>query len=66
MISTRKPKKVEAAAFFRAAFKHGRRVNSALQREMLKSPIAHFPAILLGYINRPSGETDSVYEVNAE
>ncbi len=30
------------------------------------SPIARFPAILLYFINRPSGETDCIYETNVK
>ncbi len=44
---------------FRAAFKFGRRVHFSLRRQMLKLPIARLPAILLYFINRPSGETDA-------
>ncbi len=35
-----------------------------LRRKMLKSQIARLPGILLDFINRPSGETDCIYEVN--
>ncbi len=52
--------------FFRAAFKFGRRVHFALRRKMLKSPIARLPAILMYFINRPSGETDCIYETTVK
>ncbi len=52
--------------FFRAAFKFGRRVHFALRRNMLKSPIARLPAILLDFINCPIGETDWIYEANVK
>ncbi len=43
-------------AFFRAAFKFGRRVHCALRRKMRKPPITRVPAILNGLTNRPSDE----------
>ncbi len=52
--------------FLRAAFKFGRRVHFALRRKMLKPPIARLPAIYMDIINRPSGETDCVYETNVK
>ncbi len=51
---------------FRAAFKFGRRVHFALRRKTLKSPIARLPAILLDFVNRPSGETDRIYDANVK
>ncbi len=51
---------------FRAAFKFSRRVHFALQRKVLKSPIARLPAILLDLITRPSGETDCIYEASVK
>ncbi len=49
----------------RAEFKFGRRVHFALWRKMLISPIARLLAILLDFINRPSGEMDCIYEAIA-
>ncbi len=51
---------------FRAAFKVGRRVHFALRRKTLKSPIARLPEILLDFVNRPSGETDRIYDANVK
>ncbi len=50
----------------RAAFKFGRRVHFALRRQMLKPPIARLPAILIDFINRPSGEMDCIYEAKVK
>ncbi len=49
-----------------AAFKFGRGVPFALRCKMLKSSIARLPAILLDFTNRPSGETDCIYEANVK
>ncbi len=38
----------------------------ALRRKMLIPPIACLPAILLGFVNRPSGETDCIYEAKVK
>ncbi len=38
----------------------------ALQRKMLKPPIARLPVIKLDYLNRPSGETNCIYEANVK
>ncbi len=57
---------VEGLGTLRAAFKFGRRVHSALQRKMRKPPIARLPAIEMDLINRPSGETDCVYETKVK
>ncbi len=38
------------------------RVHLALRRKMLQPPIARLPAIELDFINRPSGDTDGIYE----
>ncbi len=35
-------------------------------RSGLKVPIARLPAVLLVFINRPSGETECIYEANAK
>ncbi len=43
----------------------GGRVYFALQRKMLNPPIARLPAILLVLTNRPSGETDYIYDAKA-
>ncbi len=50
----------------RAAFEFGRRVHFALRRKMLNPPIARFPAIKMDFINRPSGETDCIYETKVK
>ncbi len=50
----------------RAAFKFGRRVHFALRRKMLKPPIARLPAIQMDFINRPSEETDCIYETKVK
>ncbi len=53
--------------YTRAAFQFSRCVHVALWRKMLKSPIARLPAVLLDFINRPSGEglyLWSIFEAN--
>ncbi len=44
----------------------GRHVHFALRRIKLKPPIARLPEIVLDFINRPSGETDNIYEANVK
>ncbi len=53
-------------ASFRTALKFGQRVHFTLLRKMLKSPIDRLPVILLGFLNRPSGATDCINEVNVK
>ncbi len=38
----------------------------AIWCKMLKSPISRRPTVLLDFINRPSGETDGIYEANVK
>ncbi len=47
-----------------AAYKCGWRGHFSLRCKMLKPPIARFPAIKLDLINRPSGETNTIYEAS--
>ncbi len=37
-----------------------------LRRKMLKPPIARLPAIKMDFINRPSGETNCIYETKVK
>ncbi len=50
----------------RVAFKFGQSLYFALQRKMIKPPIARLPANELDFLNHPSGETDGSYEAKVK